>query len=1074
MRSVLGRVRARATAVVMAWSPVQRRHAVVLALILALFLGHYGVWCLGQPFFIEDSGISFAFARNIATGLGAVPFAGGERVEGYSNALWTFLLAGLYVFRVDPFFAAKAMGAVFGAATLLLSWAIGHEARGGHASWPAKEADPGDDEPIPEWAPLVGPALLAASTQFTLWAASGLENSLFNFLLSLGIWRLCVEIRTGARAPWSALAFFLLTMTRPDGLGYAAVGLFARILGTVRSRQWAALPAWILVFATPYAAYNAVRYEYFGWWFPNTYYAKDKSETVKLLGWMTGGWKQFKDWAFIYGVVFAAPALVLSLLPLTGTKSDRWRKPLIALILGGLALGSLSDGRIPAKLATHLPTAVNSWWGSHVGRQWNAGVVYFLVGSAVLLGLLTLLRRGWVARGLLWGSFSAGVFFWVWSNGDWMKGFRWGSLVALPTFTLIGLGIGVLVKSIPETTEPLVQWLIKRLPATRHGWVLLALVLSGTVAAVYIGSVALSPAGGKALVENIKPFTFTEMRFTVPKRRPLTFLAAVPISVILGFTIGTLRQRLPAHARTWRGISAGAGFAVLFMSALALPNTWKSFEFANGPETSVNDVHRRANYMGTVAEKLDLDDITLLDVDMGAHMFFTRWRIGDLAGLIDVAMSRHKAQKSFIDDYIFTELRPTFAHVHGSWANQSKIPRNPKWKEQYLEITGYPSGKRGYHVGNHIRKDLVARTDYRGPADKQVDFAGGVTMAGWEVPSPEIAPGGKLYVHTWWIATPRKIGFRVLVFLKDDKGNLHSAEAAPAFDWYKSERWQADEYVEGSWYIPVPESLPQGDYDLGVVVLNQEDGKVLPTLGVVSEPVRFLQGEWVASRVVHVVTAATAMEKANQVLAESLELAKGGQCEAGRARFKDARRHIVRNIGWRDSHAPQVNAAVVACYVARADELGNPYGKSEAIARALRIEPTAPAALAAGEIVAQALYEEGMAARAADQPQAAYNAFLAALRADPRLSQARVHLEEARDLRLGISGKKPEKEPATKATNKAKVPPRKTPLKGGDGAGVVPSIAPAEGEPAADIEATAEPEAGAEPEAVAEPEAGGE
>ena len=130
MRSVLGRVRARATTAVMSWDPVTRRQAPVLALILTVFFAHYAVWCLITPFFIEDSGISFAFARNIATGLGAVPFAGGERVEAYSNPTWTFLIAALYLFRVDPFFSAKVLGALFGSATLLVAWAIGHEARG--------------------------------------------------------------------------------------------------------------------------------------------------------------------------------------------------------------------------------------------------------------------------------------------------------------------------------------------------------------------------------------------------------------------------------------------------------------------------------------------------------------------------------------------------------------------------------------------------------------------------------------------------------------------------------------------------------------------------------------------------------------------------------------------------------------------------------------------------------------------------------------------------------------------------------------------------------------------------------
>ncbi len=1039
MRSVLGRVRARATTIVMAWEPDVRRQAPIFALIQAVFFLHYAVWCLISPFYIEDSGISFAFARNIATGLGAVPFAGGERVEAYSNASWTFLIAALYVLRIDPFFAAKLLGAIFGSITLFVAWGIGREARG------ESEDDPG---PIPDWAPLVGPALLAASTQFTLWSASGLENSLFNLLLGLGIWRLSVEIRTGSRFPWSALAFFLLTMTRPDGVAYAAVGLFARGLGTVRNRQWMQVFSWLLVFAIPYAAYNAVRYEYFAWWFPNTYYAKDKSETVKLTGWVGGGWKQFKDWAFVYGVVFATPAVVLALLPITPGRRQPWRKLLIAVLLFGFTTITLWDGRLPGLFTrnlgmtggttiTLLPKAAAMWYGSHVARDWNAGAVWFLVVSAVLLGLLTLARRGWAARGMLWASLSVGVFFWVWSNGDWMKGFRWGSLIALPVFTLIGLGVGVMAANMPAASGlwrdiRALDWTLRKLPGTRRGWTLLGLVTGVIIVLVYVGARAQGHValGGPAVALPFSVFLPGPKGPTRVTWRDIETLAAIPIGAVVGLLVGQLVVWMPTGLREWRGLRVSRSFAAIATFALALPNTWKSADFAKAPETSVNDVHRRVNYMSSIAEKLDIDDVTLLDVDMGAHLYFTRWHIADMAGLIDIAMARHKYQKSFIDDYIFNEVRPTFAHVHGSWARTTRIPQNPKWKDQYLEITGYPSGKRGFHVGNHIRKELVARTDYRGPANTQVDFDGGVTMAGWEVPAPEVAAGGKLFLHTWWIATPRKVGFRVLVFLKDHAGHMHSAEMAPAFDWYRPEKWAQDEYVEGNWYMPVPPGLPDGDYDLGVVVINTADGQVLSTLTNPDDSVRYLPGEWVSAGAVHIVSPESAMKHAEARLATALKSAADGDCEGAREGFKDARRHIARNITWRDQHQHMVNDALVSCYVQRAADMPNPIGRSGAIAEALRVDPTAPKALEMGAAVADTLFDQGMAARAAGDAQGAYNAFLATVRADPTRSWARVYLEEARDLRLGISGKEPETAAAVKK-GKSTTPPRKPAAIGG-------------------------------------------
>ena len=70
-----------------------RRHASVLVALGAAYLGHYLVYCTAQPFYIEDAGISFAYARNFVDGEGFATFPGGERVEGYSNALWTFLVA---------------------------------------------------------------------------------------------------------------------------------------------------------------------------------------------------------------------------------------------------------------------------------------------------------------------------------------------------------------------------------------------------------------------------------------------------------------------------------------------------------------------------------------------------------------------------------------------------------------------------------------------------------------------------------------------------------------------------------------------------------------------------------------------------------------------------------------------------------------------------------------------------------------------------------------------------------------------------------------------------------------------
>ena len=100
------------------------------------------------------------------------------------------------------------------------------------------------------------------------------------------------------------------------------------------------------------------------------------------------------------------------------------------------------------------------------------------------------------------------------------------------------------------------------------------------------------------------------------------------------------------------------------VSTYAVVEIKNTVDFCIAPETSVNDIHRRVRYMKWVQEKLDVDHITLLDVDMGAHVYYSGWDIVDIAGLVDVPMGQHQDfNRSFIKQYLFEERMPDFAHV---------------------------------------------------------------------------------------------------------------------------------------------------------------------------------------------------------------------------------------------------------------------------------------------------------------------------------------------------------------------------------------------------------------------------
>jgi hypothetical protein len=110
------------------------------------------------------------------------------------------------------------------------------------------------------------------------WGFSGLETPLFMALLTGGAYCYLRERRTGSLVPLSAVVFAAAAMTRPEGVLAAAVtGAF--VLGEVfttgdRRRRISRLLFWVATFGALYGSYFLWRYSYYGYLFPNTYYAK--------------------------------------------------------------------------------------------------------------------------------------------------------------------------------------------------------------------------------------------------------------------------------------------------------------------------------------------------------------------------------------------------------------------------------------------------------------------------------------------------------------------------------------------------------------------------------------------------------------------------------------------------------------------------------------------------------------------------------------------------------------------------------------------------------------------------------
>lgn len=235
-----------------------------LAAIVMFLLAHE----MYYDYLTDDAFISLRYVRNFIEGHGLV-YNIGERVEGYTNFLWVLLLAGLGIAGADIVLAARVGGVAFSVVTLVLVYRFSevHYLERGYVK-------------------LVAPALLACSVPYAVWALSGMETQFFTFLVFVAVFRLVHEVQTSPRYPLSAVLFAIAALARPEGVLFFAASLLALSIHNVRRQHRIVsghLIAMILAFALAYVPYFLWRWNYYGWFLPNTFYAKVGGDYFRYL-----------------------------------------------------------------------------------------------------------------------------------------------------------------------------------------------------------------------------------------------------------------------------------------------------------------------------------------------------------------------------------------------------------------------------------------------------------------------------------------------------------------------------------------------------------------------------------------------------------------------------------------------------------------------------------------------------------------------------------------------------------------------------------------------------------------------
>jgi len=226
------------------------------SVIAALMLASQLKW--GSTVFTDDPFISYRYAQNLVAGHGLV-FNPGERVEGYTNFLWTMMLAGGIALGIDPVPLSKVAGIL--SELLTLAVVIGCGAR---------------ISPSP-WGPLAAALALIANRSYITWGGGGLEAPLFGLLTVCAV---CVFIRSDTRWGLASAGVFsaLAALTRPEG---ALLPLAIAVVHVARARREhggreafrgaLALAAGFLAVFLPHFIW---RLAYYGYPLPNTFYAK--------------------------------------------------------------------------------------------------------------------------------------------------------------------------------------------------------------------------------------------------------------------------------------------------------------------------------------------------------------------------------------------------------------------------------------------------------------------------------------------------------------------------------------------------------------------------------------------------------------------------------------------------------------------------------------------------------------------------------------------------------------------------------------------------------------------------------
>lgn len=269
--------------------------------------------CLENKFVQDDAFISFRYVQNFAEGKGLV-FNIGEKVEGYTNLLWVLILSVFAFLKMNIQTVSQFLSIVFGVMILFITYFISNLIEINSPDFNQKKSKAAASGADANYFNLIPSVLLVFTASFIFWTVSGMETTMFIFFCLVGIYYYIKSKNSNSIDYRFSVFIFLATLTRPEGMYFFGLILIHYVFFNFKQRKSDFLKNLFskeniktyLVYVIPLLLYFAVRYSYYGYMFPNTYYAKTGFSSAYL----NSGIEYFTKFLtsyLIYGLILILP-----------------------------------------------------------------------------------------------------------------------------------------------------------------------------------------------------------------------------------------------------------------------------------------------------------------------------------------------------------------------------------------------------------------------------------------------------------------------------------------------------------------------------------------------------------------------------------------------------------------------------------------------------------------------------------------------------------------------------------------------------------------------------------------------